>query len=78
MYWITTTLDTETVSLKPGSFTRVITFISYKWRSICPLGIFLFFFFLCGKNNNRGIIAWLVGLLKHEIERQIVEDSEKK
>lgn len=41
-YWITTFLDTETLTLKHG---------------FCPTSQACSFFFLCGKNKNWSIIA---------------------
>lgn len=72
-----TALDTEALLVKRGSFTRIITFISYKCSPppSTPTPPFFSFSFLCGKNNNRRIIGLLVRLLKHEIERRIRRDG---
>ena len=69
-------LGTHRQSPKPGPFARIITFISYKWLPVYPQRLFSFFFFLRSENNNKGIIALLVRLLKHEIERQIQGDRQ--
>lgn len=60
-YCVTTALDTETLPLKCGPFSRIIALFLYKWLPVYPLGLFFLFSFSAVRIIIEGLLPWLLG-----------------